>query len=218
MAVDGDIHVLHAFHVFLQIADQAVHLIRSGVTHGIRHVQNRCTCGHSVGVALGQELPVGTGAVLSGELNIVTQTLCVGNILGDAFQNFLAAHLQLIVHMDIAGSNENMDARLLGALDCAPGCVDIALGAAGQRCHRAVMYGLRNGFHALEVLGGNDGEACFNHVHAQSVQLTGHLQLFGEVHAAAGGLLAVAQGRVENLDSFHAGGLLEICVWRSVEK
>ena len=37
MAVDGDIHVLHAFHVFLQIADQAVHLIQHhtlSFTHG----------------------------------------------------------------------------------------------------------------------------------------------------------------------------------------
>ena len=110
--------------------------------------------------------------------------------------------------MNIAGGDEDMDTGFLGALDGAPCSVDGALGAAGQRGHGAVLDGLGDGFHTLEVLGRDDGETCFDDIHAQCVQLTGHFQLFGKVHAAAGGLLTVAQGRVENLDSFHAGVLL----------
>ena len=47
-------------------------------------------------------------------------------------------------------------------------------------------------------------------LYAQGVQLTGHVQLFRQVHAAAGGLLAVPECSVKNFDSFH-GKFLLIC-------
>ena len=44
------------------------------------------------------------------------------------------------------------------------------------------------------------GKAGLENVHAQPVKLARHLQLLLQVHAAAGRLLAVAQGRVEDAD------------------
>ena len=71
-----------------------------------------------------------------------------------------------------------MDAGVTGTLDRVPGGVDVALGAAGKTCHGAVGDGLGDGFHAAEVLRRGNGEAGLDHVHAQRVQLTGHIQLF----------------------------------------
>ena len=53
-----------------------------------------------------------------------------------------------------------------------------------------------------------DGEAGFEDVHAEGGELVGHAQLFVVVHGAAGGLLAVAQGGVEEDDAVVDAGLL----------
>ena len=50
----------------------------------------------------------------------------------------------------------------------------------------------------LEVAGRSDGEASLDHVHAQAHQGLGHLHFFGQVHARARRLLAVAERGVED--------------------
>ena len=42
----------------------------------------------------------------------------------------------------------------------------------------------------------------------QLFKLAGHFDLFRQIHAAAGGLLAVSQGRVKNFNAFHGVFLL----------
>src|SRR5208283_29531 len=60
---------------------------------------------------------------------------------------------------------------------------------------------------SLEVTLRGHGKAGLDHVHAQPVELTGHAQLFFQIHAAARGLLAVAERGVEDGDGFagHSG-------------
>ena len=189
----------------LEVADEVEHLVGGGITHGVGDVQGGGAGGHGGGVALGQEGPLGPGGVLGGELDVVAVALGVADHLADGVHHLLPGHLQLILHVDVAGSEKDMDAGVLGALDRVPGGVDVALGAAGQARHGAVADGLGDGLHATEILGRGDGEARLDHVHTQGVQLTGHVQLLSQVHAAAGGLLAVAEGGVEDLDPFHVG-------------
>ena len=55
-----------------------------------------------------------------------------------------------------------------------------------------------DGLHRLEVAGRGDREAGLDDVHAEVAEGVGDLELLGEVHAGAGGLLAVAQGGVED--------------------
>ena len=52
----------------------------------------------------------------------------------------------------------------------------------------------------VEVALGGDGEAGFEDVDAEGGELVGHAQLFVVVHGAAGRLLAVAEGGVEEDD------------------
>ena len=54
-----------------------------------------------------------------------------------------------------------------------------------------------DGVDAGEVAVGGDGEAGFDDVYAEGSELVGHAELFVVVHGAAGGLLAVAEGGVE---------------------
>ena len=204
VAVDGDVGVFNAFHVFFQIGDELRHLLGRGVAHGVRHVERGGAGGHGVGVALCQKRGIGPGSVLSGELNVVAEALGIGHHGADALEDLLPGHLELILHVDIAGGQEHVDPGMLGFLHRVPGGVDVALGAAGQAGHGAVGHSGGNGLHALVVHGRGNGKSRFDDVHTQLLQLAGHFDLFRQVHAAARGLLAVSEGRVKNPNPFHA--------------
>ena len=210
VAVGGEVHVLHTPDVFLQIAEQVVHLLRRTVANGVRNVQYGGPGLHSNRAALRQKLPVGARAVLGGKLNIVTKALGVGHALPNALKYLFPGHPQLIFHVDFTGCDEEVDAGMLRLLQGVPGGVDISLSAAGQAGHGAVLDCFCNGLHTLGVLGGHNGEARLNYIHAQSVQLPCHVQLFREVHAAAGGLLAIPERGVKYLDPSH---LLLTSLW-----
>ena len=57
-----------------------------------------------------------------------------------------------------------------------------------------------DGADGFEVAVGGDGEAGLEDVDAEGGELVGHAELFVVVHGAAGGLLAVAEGGVEEDD------------------
>ena len=82
-----------------------------------------------------------------------------------------------------------------------PGAVDVAVVAAGQAADgRAGDLG-GDGADGLEVALRGDREAGLDDVDAQRREGAGDLELLGHVHARAGRLLAVAQGRVEDPDA-----------------
>ncbi len=197
-----------ALDVFAQIRDEVVHLLRRGVTDGVGHVQRRGARGDGGGVALGQKCPVGAGGVLGGKLDVVAVALGVGDHLADAVDDLLARHLELVLHVDVARREEDVDAGMVRFLHGVPRRVDVALGAARERGDRAVRHRGGDGLHALVVHGGCDGKACLDHVDAQLFKLAGHFDLFRQIHAAAGGLLAVSQGRVKNFNALHGVFLL----------
>ena len=210
MAVNGDVHVLHAPHVLLEVADQVVHLLRGAVAHGVGDVQRGGSGGHGGGVALRQEGPVRPGGVLGGELDVVAEAFGVGHVLPDALEHLLPGHPELVLHVDVAGGDEHMDAGLFGLFQGVPGGIDVLFAAAGEAGHGAFGDRPGDGLHALEVLRGDDGEARLDDVHPQLLQLAGHLHLLGEVHAASRGLLAVPQGGVKNFNAPHRSFLLTI--------
>ena len=216
--MDGDISVVYPHYMFLQVADQVVHLLGRGVAYGIRNIQCSGSGGHGYGVALGQKFPVGAGGVLGGELDIVAVALGIAHHFVDIGDHLLTGHFQLVLHVDVAGGQKYVDAGVLGALHCVPGGVDVPLGGTGQAGHGAVIDSLRDGLYAAEIFRRGDGKAGLDDIHAKGVQLPGHVQLFGQVHAAAGGLLAVAECCVENFDFFHVKYLLDCERYRCTDK
>ncbi len=83
-----------------------------------------------------------------------------------------------------------------------PRTLDVGSAGPGQPGNRGPADGRRNRLYRFEVAVGGDGEAGFDHVHAESVELMRHAQLLVDVHAAARRLLAVPQGRVEHRDPY----------------
>ena len=99
-----------------------------------------------------------------------------------------------------------MDARPGGSLEGLPGALDIGRAGAGQAGNDGTPDGGGNRLHRGKVAFRGDGEAGFDDIHAQAVELVRQPQLLLHVHAASRRLLAVAQGSVEYRDpcSFHA--------------
>ncbi len=100
--------------------------------------------------------------------------------------------------MDGAGGQEDVDARAGRILDGLPGAVDVLGVAAGQAADDGALDLAGDGLDRLEIAGRGDGEAGLDDVDAQLLEGVGHLELLGQVHAGARGLLAVAQGGVED--------------------
>ena len=113
----------------------------------------------------------------------------------------LARGLELALDVDVAGGDEGVDARALGVLDRVPGGVDVLLAGAGEAADHGALDLARDRLHGLEVAGRGDREAGLDHVHAEPRELVRDLELLLPVERDARRLLAVAQGRVEDLYS-----------------
>ena len=90
-----------------------------------------------------------------------------------------------------------MDAGVGGVLQRLAGSINRSLVGVGQRGYGGLPHFARHALHRCEVAGRADGEARLYHIDAQAFELTGYLHLLFNGHRRPGGLLAVAEGRVE---------------------
>ena len=123
--------------------------------------------------------------------------------------------LQLVLEVDVAGGQEGVDARraVLGLLQRLGGALDVERRAARQRRHLDGHLGGSPRCTASKSPVRGDGEPRLQDVHAQLGELVRHAHLLGHGHAAAGRLLAVAQGGVEDVDAFGTSPWASI--WRT---
>ena len=100
-------------------------------------------------------------------------------------------------------------------LDGLPAAVDVLEVRAGEAADGAGLGPLGNLGDGGEVAFGGDGEAGLDDVDAHLVEEAGDLQLFLVGHGRAGGLLAVAEGGVEDDDFIlgHGGVLFLAVAW-----
>ena len=93
-----------------------------------------------------------------------------------------------------------MDARARRAAQRLPGAVDVLAGRAGKAGDSGIAQDTRDLAHGLEITVRGDGKAGLDHVDAQLFQHRGDAELLLQIHRAAGGLLPVAHGGVEDDD------------------
>jgi hypothetical protein len=120
--------------------------------------------------------------------------------------------------MDGAGSQKNMDPRLFGGLERPPGSVNVLVIAAREPADGRAAHLLGNLPHGLEVARRSNRKAGLNDVDAQLEQRVGDFQFFGNVHAGARRLLAVAQRRIEDSNGSCSGHLLNPSIKSQGEK
>ena len=144
------------------------------------------------------EVEVGAGGVLRRKLDVFGVLTGPGHGRDRLVQHLRGAHAQLVLHVGGAGGDEDVDAPLLGRLDGLPAAVDVLVGGAGQAADDRATHRRSDGMHGVEVALAGDWEASLDVVDAQACQLVGDLELLADVQGDARGLLAVAEGGVED--------------------
>ena len=147
---------------------------------------------------LGQEVHVRPRGVHGRELDVVrAQRHAQLHHLPGHLQHLVPGLPDLVLQMDVGGGDERVDARPLGVLDGLPAGADVALHAARQAADHGALDLAGDGLDRLEIALAGGGEAGLDHVHAQTHQLVGYLELLRPVQTDPRGLLAVAQGGIE---------------------
>ena len=103
-----------------------------------------------------------------------------------------------------------MNAGAVGVFQRARGHDDVFALGASQRGNARAANGLGDGGDGREVAFGGHGKAGFKDVDAQVFESVGHRELFLGGHAAAGRLLAIAEGGVEDQNLIVVHRHLEI--------
>ncbi len=154
-----------------------------------------------------QEIFLGAGRILGGELDVVDVRARQGHVLVHRFQHLLAAHAQLVFAMQRTGGQEQVQARTGGGLHGTQRGLDIGGQAARQHRQGGVAQFAGDQRMRLAVRLRTGRKTRFDDVHAQLGQAARHHQLLLRGHAATGRLLAIAQGGIEDADVIGRGGV-----------
>ena len=197
VAVDGEGYAVDAGDIPADVPEHCLEIGGDGVAHGVGDVD-----GAGAGLDDFLQHPVkvvgvGAGGVHRGEFHVVAVGTGAGDHIHGHGHYILAVFAQLVHLVDFRGGEEHVDAGAGGALDGVPGGVYVAGDGAGEGADDGAIYFVGDALDGLEVAGGAGGEAGFDDVHLQAGQLAGDLHLFVNGHADAGGLLAVAQGGIQ---------------------
>ena len=102
--------------------------------------------------------------------------------------------------MKIRRGDERVDARRAAPFSDSPGALDVVGPAARQRRDDRPSYPRGDTLDPFGIGVGGNREAGLDQVHAERVELPGQLHLLVRPQREARGLLAVAQGGVEDRD------------------
>ena len=183
-----------------QALEQAADLRRRGVAQGVGHVDGGGAGGDRRGDHFGQEILLGAGAVLGGEFDVVDEAARVRDAGRGQVQHLLLAHAQLVLAMQRAGGDEQVQARLRRRLQRARRDLDVVGQAARQHAQGGVAQFARDQRGGLAIGLRAGGETGLDDVDAEFGQRARHHQFLRGRHAAAGRLFAVAQGGIEYSD------------------
>ena len=208
MAVDADGDPLDAGDMLPQVADELSVLVGNRVAHGVRHVEHRGPRRDRHGEDLHQIGPIAPRGVLGREFHVLAEGLGQRDPVPDHLQRLGPGLLELVLQVDIRGSQEGVDPGMGGLLKGLPGPFDVAGDGPAEGRDGRPPAGAGDGLDGGEVIIRGHREAGLDDIHAQGIQLPSHQQLLVQVHAAAWRLFAVAKGGVEDGDplSTHDSG------------
>jgi hypothetical protein len=124
----------------------------------------------------------------------------VAHRVGRLFEDLLAGATQLVLQVDVGGGDEGVNDGSLGVLEGLPGTVDVPSSGAGEARYRRGADPLGYRANRLEIPLGGDWETGLDDVHAELLELLGHLHLLVQVQAETGRLLTISQRGVEDPD------------------
>ncbi len=207
VAVHRQPHLVDARHVLAQVAEQLAEFVRHRVADRVRNVD-----GGGAGLDgrrdhAREEIEFGARGVFGRELHVVAELARDLHAFDGAAHDLVLRHVELVLAVDRAGGEEHVQAVPRRGLERLRGR---SMSARVQRASPAMIGPCTSRATALtdfEVAARGGGKARLDDVDAQVRQRPRHPQLFRLRHAAAGRLLAVAQGGVENQHSIGIGAM-----------
>ncbi len=189
--------------MLLQVADDIEILRRYGVADGIRNIDRGGTSLNHRLNNLGQKRQPGPGGVLGRELDVRRITDCPLDRSDSGFKHLLFTHLQLMLHMDVAGRDEGMNpATLTGVLQCLPSAVNVHVVSSRKSGDLWALNRLGNLLDRFKIAIRGDRKTGFHDIDIKPLQLVGDPYLFLDVHARAWRLLTITQSGIKNNDLF----------------
>lgn len=116
-----------------QILKDVAILLRDGVADGVRNIDCRRAGRNGPFDNLAQKIELRAGRVFRREFDIRTIVDGPFDHLDRLANDLLLGHLELVLPVDGAGRQKDVDPRLLGSFECLPGAVDVFFQAAGRR-------------------------------------------------------------------------------------
>ena len=204
MAVDADHGPVDAPHPAAQALDNAEHLLRRGIADGVGNIDcGRPGIDHGLDNAA-EKRQVGAGGVLRRKFHISAEVAGAFDARHGPGGDLILAHPQFELAVDRTRRQKYVDAGPLRHAQCLPRPVDVGVVAAGQPADDRPADAGGNLADTGKVARRGDRKSRFNHIHAELHQRLRHLHFFGEVHARAWRLFAIAQRGVENADRAEA--------------
>ena len=204
MAVDADHGPIDAPHPRAQALDDAEHLLRRGIADGVGNVDcGRTGIDHCLDDAA-EKRQVGASGVLRRKLHVTAEVAGAFDPGHGPGGDFVLAQSQFELAVDRARRQKHVDAGPLRQTQRLPRPVDVGIVAAGQPADDCPADAGGNLADTGKVARRRDRKSRFNNIHAQLHQRLRHLHFFGEVHACARRLFAIAQRGVENADRTEA--------------
>ena len=187
-------------HAREDVAEHRGVLGRHGVADGVGEVdRSRALPNGQLGHPA-EKVGIGAARVFGGELDVVGVLSRLADGRAGELQHVLAGRLELFPDVEVGRRDEDVKTGPRRGPDGLAGELDVALAAAGQRRHRRAFELGGDLAHASVVAFRRRREAGFHDVDAERIELPGESKLFLGGETVPGGLLAVAQGGVEDED------------------
>jgi hypothetical protein len=157
---------------FDQAEDRGV-LLGGGEADGVGDVDGGGPGLDGDGDHLEEELGVGAGAVLGGELYVFAEGAGEADRLGGLIEGLVAGDAELVLEMEVGGGDDEVDAVGGGGLDGAGGGLDVFAFATGERGDAGAADLVGNRSDGREVAVGGDGESGLEDIDAKGRDLVG---------------------------------------------
>jgi DNA-binding transcriptional LysR family regulator len=187
-------------------ADSAKHFavfIGRGVADGVWKIDDFGACFGSGFRHFAEVFDIAAACVFGGEFHFFRVLATKTHHLAYLSEGFVTLDAQLVLQVEIGGGKKNMKPGVHSRLDGAEGGVNIFLTGSRERRHFTIADFAGDGADSLQIPGRCDGKSRFDDVDAELFELASQAKLFIPVHRKAGGLLAVAQRCVEDVDRVH---------------
>src|SRR5215471_8644190 len=197
VTVGRDRDLLDAAKVVANRGDQGGELRWSCIAHRVRNIEGRSACVHNGLQDSTEKLRVGAAGIFRRKLDVGAEGFRQANGGACLLYALVARNAELVLQMNVGSREKDVDAGTRGSLQGLPCAFNVRGAGSGQAGDDRPANVGRDRLNRFEVSLRGDGEAGFDDIHAEAVKLPRHAQFLLHVHAAAWGLLAIAEGCVE---------------------